>query len=197
MKSKFKILNIKNSFKIENYKLKIGAVGAATFFFGFGAGALLNLYLLWIKSSLVLELRSSLNYTSAIVGDGLILPIVNMIVVSFLFKNKSLISRADRYLMVLMGAGITAYFHITQAVNGLVNWAMPAPWQWNFLGLWHAIYMFAVSSLLSLFLIVVVQFVRKNNYIPREALMVSTGVILFLVLLRMDYSTVSLQSVIP
>ena len=51
-------------------------VGLATFFFGFGAGAALNLYFIKVKSPLIAEHRGSLNYVSSIVGDGLVLPLV-------------------------------------------------------------------------------------------------------------------------
>ncbi len=181
---------------MKNSKVIIGT-GVTTFFFGFGAGALLNVYLFWIQSPLVLELRSSLNYTSAIIGDGILLPIINMIVVAFLLTHKNLITKRLLYQALLLGVLITMYFHISQAVNGLVNWAMPKPWQWNVLGVWHAIYMFLVCSLLSLFLLTIVKFVRIHRSMPKEAWIVSGGVIVFLILLRMDYMTVNISSIIP
>ena len=67
--------------------------GFATFFFGFGAPAVLNLILFAIKSPLVLNLRSSLSFVSAIIGDGIILPVVNMLIASFIFKNTVIVSK--------------------------------------------------------------------------------------------------------
>src|SRR4051812_2844382 len=113
--------------------------GLATFFFGFGAGALYNLYLIKINDPLVTQFRSSLTYKSAIFGDGILLPIINMVMVSFLLKHKVLLTRKVKNLGFFGGALITAYFHITQALEGIVNWAMPSPWHWNLLGLWHAL----------------------------------------------------------
>ena len=162
-------------------------VGAATFFFGFGAGAILNLYLLAINSPLVLQFRSSLMFVSSIIGDGIILPIVNMLIVSSLIKNKELISRLIVAMSLFCGLIITLYFHITQAVQGLVNWAMPKPWEWNFLGAWHALYMFAVSSLLSLFYIVLILNLKKQKKLHKEAVLVTLGIVLFIILLRLDY----------
>lgn len=162
-------------------------VGIATFFFGFGLGAILNLYLFSIHSPLVLQFKSSLKYISSIFGDGIILPIVNMIVVSSLFKNQEFVNRLTVRLGLFFGFLVTVFFHIIQASQGLVNWAMPSPWQWNFLGIWHAVYMFAVSSLLSLFYIILIIDFKRNRHI-KEALVVSFGLILFFILLGLDYN---------
>ncbi len=172
-------------------------VGLATFFFGFGAGVILNLYLLAIKSTLVLSLRSSLTFKSAIFGDGMLLPIVNMIVASFLLKNRDLVGKKSIRLAMVLGAGITLYFHINQAVFGLVNWAMPSPWHWNFIGLWHAVYMFSVASFLSLFYLVVIRFTTKEKELPRQVLLVTFGLIIFFILLRLDYVSIDLIQFIP
>lgn len=172
-------------------------VGLATFFFGFGAGVILNLYLLAIKSTLVLSLRSSLTFKSAIFGDGMLLPIVNMIVASFLLKNRDLVGKKSIRLAMVLGAGITLYFHINQAVFGLVNWAMPSPWHWNFIGLWHAVYMFSVASFLSLFYLVVIRFTTKEKELPRQVLLVTFGLIIFFILLRLDYISLDLTKFIP
>jgi len=167
-------------------------VGFATFFFGFGAGAILNLYLLAINSPLVLQFRSSLMFVSSILGDGIILPVVNMLIVSSLIKNKKFISRLIVALSLFCGLIITLYFHITQAIQGLVNWTMPKPWEWNFLGGWHALYMFAVTSLISLFYIVLTLNIAKHKRITNEVFLVTLGIVLFLILLRLDYIDVKL-----
>ncbi len=67
--------------------------GLATFFFGFGAGALYNLYLIQVNDPLVTQFRASLSYKSAIFGDGILLPIINMVMVSFLLKHQQLLQK--------------------------------------------------------------------------------------------------------
>lgn len=176
----------------KKHKKIIFLTGLATFFFGFGAGAILNLYLLFIQSPLVLQFRSSLLYISSIFGDGIILPIVNMIAVSFLFKNQKLMRRLTISLGLLLGLIVTSYFHISQAVQGLVNWSMPRPWEWNFLGAWHALYMFGVASLLCLFYIVFILNFKKQKKLHKEVLLVTVGIIFFLILLRLDYRNANL-----
>jgi hypothetical protein len=179
---------------LKNYNKKhiIFLTGFATFFFGFGAGAILNLYLLAINSPLVLQFRSSLMFISSIIGDGIILPGVNMLIVSSLIKNKEYISRLKVGLSLFCGLLITLYFHITQAVQGLVNWTMPKPWEWNFLGVWHALYMLVVTSLISLFYMVLVLNIVKFKRFTKEAILVTLSIVLFLILLRLDYFDVKL-----
>ncbi|MCL5113903.1 MAG: hypothetical protein M1372_01910 [Patescibacteria group bacterium] len=185
--------------KIDNLGLKVVlGVGLATFFFGFGAAAVLNLYLLVIHSKLVLQFRSSLNYVSSILGDGIILPIINMFVASFLFRNRQIINKLNIALALIFGLTITLYFNIVQAAEGLVNWSMPTPWHWNFLGIWHALYMFSVASLLSLFYIVLILYARKYRKLPwQSAVAITIGLLVFFTLLRLDYTSVSLGSLLP
>lgn len=173
------------------------ATGLATLFFGFGAGALLNLYLIARHSPLVAELRGSLDFKSSIVGDGLLLPLVNMFVVSVLRTHSGLVERPEIVIALVLGIAVTIYFHVVQAVRGLVNWAMPRPWRWNLLGLWHAAYMLSVSTLLSLFYVVFVRSIRTDEAMWADAAVVSAGVALFFLLLRLDYASVEFGSLVP
>src|SRR5581483_366800 len=153
------------------------SVGIGTFFFGFFAGAVASAYLLSIHSQLVAGLRTSLSFKSAIFGDGFILPVINMVAAAFLLANKKLLTKALATNSVLLGFLITAYFHLNQAINKLVNWAMPTPWHWNILGLWHAIYMFSVSAFISLFYIIVMRNSRYGQRLPKEFFIVTTGLV--------------------
>ena len=172
--------------------------GLATFFFGFGAGALLNCYLIAVKSPLIAQLRGSLDYKSSIVGDRLLLPAVNMLVVSSLLPHRALLAAETIVPALLLGLAVTVYFHVVQAVRGLVNWAMPAPWRWNLLGAWHAAYMFAVSSLLSLFYVVLAVAVHGHEGgVARDGVLVTLGLAAFCALLRLDYATVSISALVP
>lgn len=169
------------------------AVGLATFVFGLLVGALVNLYFLAVHDPLVYELRATVTYRSAIVGDGLLLPLVNMAAAHFLLRERRHVGRGAVVAAVLLGAAITAYLHIMQAVNQLVNWSMPTPWHWNGIGVMHGLYMLAVTSWLVLFVLVVLKFVRRASAVPMEAGIVLFGVLVFLVLLRLDYLSADLQ----
>lgn len=156
-------------------------VGALTFFFGFGAGAVLAFYLNQVESPLVLQQKTVLNFKSAIIGDGLILPVVNGIAAFFLQKQKSEIKKYLPYAFFL-GILVTVYFHIRQGHEGLTNWSMPRPWEWNILGYFHALYMLTVTSFLSLFFLVAF---KKKSFGLITFMLV--GIIIFLFILRLDY----------
>ena len=172
-------------------------IGLGTVFFGFGAGALLNLYLLSIHSPLVESLRSSLTYKSAIFGDGIVLPIVNMTIAYYLLHHHLVLKQKFLSGAFICGILITVYFHVNQAVNHLVNWAMPTPWHWNILGLWHAIYMFSVSAFISLFYIIVMRNSRYGQRLPKEFFIVTTGLVIFFILLHLDYISVNIRDLFP
>lgn len=172
-------------------------IGVATFLFGFAAGAILNVYLILTHSSVFSNLRTSLDYKSSIFGDGFILPIVNMFALWFILENNEMIKKKMIKSAFLLGFLITLYFHISQAMTGLVNWAMPTPWHWNALGVFHAIYMFLAFSFVSLFYITLAKFMKRHKRLPREALIVTVGGIIFLILLRLDYVAVSFSSILP
>jgi hypothetical protein len=175
----------------------VAGAGLATFFFGFGAAAVLNLYLIHVHSPLVLTLRSSLSYKSSIFGDGLLLPCLNMVVASFLIEHRLELRRRLLLCAVAVGAFVTAYFHVSQAVDGIVNWAMPTPWHWNLLGAWHAVYMMSVATLLALFYIVGIRLIVRDRRALAPLMVVTVGVALFFALLRLDYHSVRLESMLP
>jgi|SRR5581483_5914262 len=172
------------------------SVGIGTFFFGFFAGAVASAYLLSIHSQLVAGLRTSLSFKSAIFGDGFILPVINMVAAAFLLANKKLLTKALATNSVLLGFLITAYFHLNQAINKLVNWAMPTPWHWNILGLWHAIYMFSVCTFLSLFYLMLFRLMKKNKHIPYQLYVVTGGLVAFFLLLHLDYVSVTFGNLV-
>ncbi len=174
-------------------KYIIASIGLATFVFGFMAGAIFNYYLILIHSPLIVNFRASLDYKSSIFGDGVVIPIINMVAVYFILENKEFLRRRVLRNAILLGFLITIYFHINQAARGLVNWAMPVPWQWNTLGVFHAIYMFLAASFISLFYLILIKYVRRNKTLPKEALVVTLGIIIFLILLRLDYIAVNLS----
>ena len=170
----------------------VTGVGLATLVFGLLASVLLNLYLVAVDDPVVHQLRTVLSYRSAILGDGILLPVVNMAAASFLTRERQHLARTCVLPALLLGAVFTAYVHGMQAANQLVNWAMPIPWHWNAIGLWHALYMWAVTSWLVLFFFVVLKVTGRATDIPREARIVFGGVLTFLLVLHLDYPSVGL-----
>ncbi|GEM_PF-673741 len=172
-------------------------IGVATCFFGFIAGAIANMYLASVNSPLVTQFRATLSYKSAVFGDGILLPIVNMVIMVFLLRHWKFVKKGTIQAALFFGICITTYFHVTQAMEGIINWTMPEPWQWNALGVWHGVYMLFVTSFLSLFYLVLLKVIKKKRIIPKEAAIVTIGIAIFLVLLRLDYIALDLTNLIP
>lgn len=147
--------------------LLLAIVFLSTTFLGFIVQALGNVYLNWRGDPIVHEYRSTLSYTSAVVGDGVLIPLVNVFMTSQLavWRRRP---RAAEVAAAIGAAGlITAVAHLYQAVNGLVNWAMPAPFRWTIVGYYHAAFMWAEISCV-LFFWGQVALVAKEN--PRAIL---------------------------
>ncbi len=126
--------------------LLLAFVFLATAFFGFVVQAGLNVYLNWRGDPLVHEYRSTLSYTSAIVGDGVLIPLVNVFMTSQLVVWRRRPHPSEVAFSVLGGALITGLVHLYQAVNDLRNWTMTAPFDWTPLGYYHAVFMWAEIS---------------------------------------------------
>lgn len=126
-------------------------VALATFVLGFLVNALGAALLQLRHDPLVVRYRDTLDFTSAILGDGFLLPLANVLIVSQLADWR----RAPRYREVigplLFGAALTLAIHAYQATNAIVNWTMPHPFAWTALGYTHAFFMWAELSLLAYF----------------------------------------------
>jgi len=169
--------------------LLLAVVFFATWFFGFIVQAAGNVYLNWRADPIVSEFRTTLTYTSAVVGDGLLIPLANVSMTSQLFAWRRK-PRIAEIVGAVLGAGVlTLAVHLYQAVNALLNWTMTRPFEWTPLGYYHAAFMW-VELTFVVFFWGQVALVGKEN--PRAILsqriaFVVLCVALFLRLLFADY----------
>lgn len=126
-------------------------VALVSFVLGFLVNAAGSLLLEWRGDPLVTGYRDTLQFTSAIVGDGVLLPLTNVLIVWQLVHWRRAVRAREVAGPVLFGAAVTLVAHLFQAANGLVNWTMPRPFTWTFLGYTHALFMWAELSLLAFF----------------------------------------------
>ena len=169
--------------------LLLASVFCATLFFGFMVQAAGNVYLNWRADPIVSEYRATLSYTSAVIGDGLLIPLANVFITSQLvaWRRKP---RMAEIAGAILGAGlITVAVHLYQAVNALLNWTMTRPFEWTGLGYYHALFMWTEMSLV-IFFWGQVALVGKEN--PRAIASRRIGFVvlctaLFLRLLFADY----------
>ncbi len=122
-----------------------------TFFFGFLVNAVGSALLEWRRDPLVMHYRDTLDFTSAVVGDAVLLPFANVLVVSQLAQWRRAVRAREVAGPLLIGAALTLAVHAYQATNALVNWTMPWPFTWTALGYTHALFMWAELSLLTFF----------------------------------------------
>lgn len=131
--------------------LLLAVVCAVTFFFGFITQAAGSLYLFQIGDPIVSQYRTTLSYTSALIGDAILLPLVNVFMTSQLWEWRR-VPRATEVIAAMSSALVlTLAVHIYQAANALLNWTMLEPYSWTAFGYVHAAFMFAEISFVLFF----------------------------------------------
>jgi hypothetical protein len=131
--------------------LLLGLVFLATWFFGFLLQAAGSAWLRWHSDPIATTYRTTLSYTSAVVGDGLLIPLANVFIVSQLARWRRPPHFAEVAGAVLFAGVITGFVHLYQAANALLNWTMTQPYRWTTLGYEHAAFMWAEISLVLFF----------------------------------------------
>ena len=131
--------------------LALGMVFAATLVFGFVTQAAGSVYLGLISDPIATHYRTTLSYTSALVGDAMLLPLVNVFMTAQLWEWRRRPRPSEIVLSLLAGTALTVGVHLYQAINEILNWTMLAPYAWTPLGYVHAAFMFAELSLVLFF----------------------------------------------
>ena len=131
--------------------LALMGVFTVTLFFGFLVQAAGSFYLRWTADPIVLHYRTTLSYTSALLGDAILLPLANVFVAAQLWEWRRRPHPSEVAIALLAGAAITFGVHLYQAANALLNWTMMSPYAWTPLGYVHAGFMFAEISLVLFF----------------------------------------------
>ena len=131
--------------------LLLGLVFVATCFFGFLVQAAGTVWLRLHADPIAANYRTTLSYTSALVGDAILLPLVNVCVVSQLAVWRRRPRAHEIAGAMIASAAITGFVHLYQAANHLLNWTMTQPFRWTGLGYEHAAFMFAEIALVLFF----------------------------------------------
>lgn len=124
-------------------------VAVITCFFSFGVQCGFYLFFRLKGDPIIKKYKTVVNYTSGMIGDGLLVPLVNV----FAFLTLSQIGhtriRADIGILGLStGLAVTFIAHWGQKRFDQRNWTMTEKGIWNNLGLYHAFFMFFESSFL-------------------------------------------------
>lgn len=149
-----------------------------TIFFSLGIQYFFYLYYKKTGSQLIIKHKTFFNYVSGIGGDGILLPLIN--IQSFILLGQLPYELSQRLLIssFINGVFITAVFHIIQYHFKLINWTMPSKGNWTYLGVYHAIFMWAECSFLSLTLFV---FLRNYYFATPESITTVKYIIMLLI----------------
>jgi hypothetical protein len=112
-----------------------------TFAAALGVSGGTNVWMLLTGNPLIKEHRPTLTFRSAIFGDGVILPAINVLMMRSFVRWGLRFGPRTALVPVVGGSAISMLFHIAQGKGGMVNWTMTRPWRWNLLGYYHFIYM--------------------------------------------------------
>lgn len=167
------------------------ATGLLTFAAALGVSGGTNLVMMLTKNDLIKKHRPTLTFRSAIFGDGLILPVVNMLMMNSLKKWRPHLSGRTAIAPTLGGSAIALLFHVAQGKNGMVNWTMTRPWRWNLLGYYHFIYMATQFSYMLLYLTQLAGRWRSEEISAdqkRDLAIIGANMAAFGVLLATDYA---------
>lgn len=129
-------------------------MGLITCFFSFGVQLGFYLFYKVRRDPMIKKYKTVVSYTSGMLGDGLLVPLVNIF--AFLTLNQlghTQINLGMAFLGLLMGFGVTYIAHWGQRKYDQKNWTMLKNGEWNKLGLYHAFFMFFESSFLGYTLI--------------------------------------------
>lgn len=164
-------------------------VFAVTLIFGFVIQAAGSFYLRWTADPIALHYRTTLSYTSALVGDAVLLPLVNVFMTAQLWEWRRRPHWSEAFAALLAGAIVTLGVHLYQAANAMLNWTMLQPYDWTPLGYAHAAFMFAELSFVLFFWgqVGLVARDQPRAIFCRKILLVTLCSLVFLRLLLGDY----------
>jgi len=131
--------------------LLLGLVFLVTCFFGFLVQAAGSAWLRWHDDPIASAYRTTLSYTSALIGDAILIPLVNVFIVGQLLAWRRKPRIAEVAGPLLASGLITIFLHLYQAANALLNWTMMQPYRWTGLGYEHAAFMWAEVGLVLFF----------------------------------------------
>lgn len=180
-----------NESKHKNPDPQLLAITAlATFAAALGVSGGANVWMLLTKHPLIKQHRPTLTFRSAIFGDGIILPVINVLIMRSFVRWHPRLSPRTAILPIVGGSAVSLLFHIAQGKNGLVNWTMTRPWRWNLLGYYHFIYMATQFSYMLLYFAQLIGRLPKGDLTDdqkRDLALILGSLGLFGLLLYTDY----------
>lgn len=136
-------------------------------------------------------LKTLMNYQTGVIGDALLLPIMNDLMFYCLFSLKLNFKKLPLLKIAIISLSVDLLIHALQGTLEITNWSMPKPFQWNLVSYWHMISLFFQLLLIFLFFYSVFRYSREieaKRRINNTALVALVLFLIFLVLFIHDYS---------
>lgn len=149
-----------------------------------------HLWLILTRHPLIKEHKATLEFRSAVIGDGLILPFVSVLMMRGLRAWRARPGRRSVISSLLAGVLFTSAVHVGQVRNKMTNWTMPQPGKWNALGIYHMGYMASQFAFTSFYWQEAYRAWRSgklNDAQKRELALIMGGLVFLSVLVQTDY----------
>ena len=124
------------------------AMGVLTWVFSFGYQLFFYWYYAHYSPGVITHYSTVFSYYSGIIGDGLLIPLLNFLVFLFLKRLGTSANTNRASLAITLGLLLTIVAYTTQATLALTNWSMPEPFHWSAVGRFHFFFMWSESSFL-------------------------------------------------
>jgi hypothetical protein len=132
--------------------------------------------------------RTLLNYKTGIIGDVLLIPIINVAILYILLHIRPRPTTRAYIGIVLLGLLADAVLNFLQGYLKLDNWSMPKPYEWDFVSYWHmASFLLQISFVFLFFYVVIRSRDALKPNVLRATLSVFALIGIFILLFLYDY----------
>ncbi len=180
-----------DSKKSDDEKLVLATTAVVTFLAALGVSGGTNLVMIATNDPIIKQHKPTLAFASAWIGDGILLPIINVLMMIAFRRWGTRIGRSNSAVALLGGFGLMGVFQVAQATQSMTNYTMPEPWKWTWLGYYHMLYMGSQFSFMGFYFIALYHAWRQGRVTPTQKqhlLAIAGMILLFAILLQTDYS---------
>lgn len=172
-------------------RLVLITTAVITFVAALGVSGGTNLVMILTNDPIIKQHKPTLAFASAWIGDGILLPIINVLMMRAFRRWGTRPGRRNTAVALVAGMALMGVFQVGQATGGLTNYTMPTPWHWTWLGYYHMLYMGSQFAFMFFYFIALYQAWQAGKVTPaqkRDLAAIAGMLLLFGVLLQTDYS---------
>jgi hypothetical protein len=147
---------------------QIFSVGILTWLLSFGYQLVFYFFYENTDRTLIYSKETVFSYNSGLLGDGILVPLVNIMAFLLIKRLEFRANRKYLFLALFFGLSFTLVAHYLQASLALTNWSMPVPYHWSGVGRFHFFFMWSETSFLFYALILSV-YKRRRLFFDSEA----------------------------